>query len=143
MHSHGSTLVILNAVLELRAELIATVSTYEDVDGLADAWEVTSSRFPIILATLSSPEFLEANEDALLSLGVTGAETHFRVAQFRSLVRDGDLSGAFRDGASLLRTVSFINELAEPCRAVADFCDGLSSVVRSLSARVHGLPVMR
>jgi hypothetical protein len=117
MHSHGSTLVILNAVLELRAELIATVSTYEDVDGLADAWEVTSSRFPIILATLSSPEFLEANEDAL--------------------------SGAFRDGASLLRTVSFINELAEPCRAVADFCDGLSSVVRSLSARVHGLPVMR
>lgn len=131
-HPHESTLAVLEVVLELRSQLIALVSQHDESSELSAAWEVSSARFPIVLSTLSSPEFLEDHEEALMTLGISGPEASFRVQQFRVLVDRGDLLGVVIDGASLLRTLSHIELLGPSCRAIADFCDG----VRSLLTRV-------
>jgi hypothetical protein len=127
MHPHESTLAVLEVVLELRSQLISLVSHHDESSELSAAWEVASARFPIVLGTLSSPEFLEDHEEALMTLGISGPEANFRVSQFRVCVDNANLIGVVIDGASLLRTLSHVELLGESCRALADFCDGVRS----------------
>jgi hypothetical protein len=128
-HPHEATLLFLEAVLTLRSQLISLVLQFPEPSDLAAAWEVTSARFPILLATLSSPEFLEDEEERLMTLGISGAEATFRVGQFSASTAGGDVRAAVVDGASLLRTLAQVDPLNEACRAIADFCDGVSSML--------------
>ncbi len=129
MHVHGSTLSVLGVIHELRMRLIEMVSASAERDSLAAAWDVASARFPVILSTLSSPEFLEANEELLMSIGVSGAEADFRAEQFHDAVTQLDDFRMLDDGASLLRSISRVELLSEAGNALADFCDGVRSLV--------------
>lgn len=117
------TLLLLPLLVELRIRLIAVVDRTSD-GPLTRAWSVTSARFGPLLGALGDPEYLEANDDALLALGLCGPELAYRAAG----VVDSPATQTARwlaAAASILGSLAAMPSIGPDASALAGFCDAL------------------
>jgi hypothetical protein len=118
---------VLDVVISLRTVLVGLVFRSDDL-ALVEAWSVTSARFPVLLATLSDPDFLDVAEQDMSTYGLVGPEMQFRADQFRRCYAESDsVASVLREGSSILRSLSAIKSLNSSALVIADLCDGLTS----------------
>ena len=117
------TLMLLPLLVELRSRLIAIVDRSSSAP-LTLAWSVTSARFGVLLGALGDPEYLEANNDALLALGLCGPELAYRAAGVVTVPATHQQHW-LRSAASILRSVAAMPTIGPDASALAGFCDAL------------------
>lgn len=133
--------LLLHGIVRVRESMGRRALMASDPD-LHDAWFVCVTRFTLLVASFADPDYLEANNDVMVDLGLVGPEIAVRVRALLASTESDD-DDSFIQCVEFARALSALPVVGPSARAIAQLGETISHVshqnrVRLETGQSHG-----